>query len=173
VGVTMPDRSNEPIIQSHSTEQTIQIGRVIGSEVEPNTIITLSGNLGAGKTWLAKGIAFGLDVSDYEYVTSPAFELIHEYKGRLTIYHLDLYRLDSLSIDDLMMIQDLFNTGGLCLIEWPNRLEQYPSLYPDNSLAVQIESPDSDNPNERTLQFSARGDKHRALLERMSRKLNL
>jgi tRNA A37 threonylcarbamoyladenosine biosynthesis protein TsaE len=89
------------------------------------------------------------------------------------MYHLDLYRLDSLSIDDLMMIQDLFNTGGLCLIEWPNRLEQYPSLYPDQYLSVRIEIPDSDDANERTLYFSARGDKHNALLERMSRKLNL
>jgi tRNA threonylcarbamoyladenosine biosynthesis protein TsaE len=167
----MPERQNKLVIPSHSTEETLQIGRTIGSVAEPDTVITLSGNLGAGKTWLAKGIAFGLDVPDYEYVNSPAYDLVHEYGGRLTIYHLDLYRLDSLSTDDLLMIQEFYTAGGVCLIEWPNRLEQYPASYPTHRLAIQIESPNPDDPNERALQFSAHDELHLALLDRLSRKL--
>jgi tRNA threonylcarbamoyladenosine biosynthesis protein TsaE len=167
----MPGSSKSLTIQSHSPEQTLDIGRQIGALVEPNTVILLSGNLGAGKTWLAKGIAYGLGVPDYEYVNSPAYDIVHEYAGRLTIYHMDLYRLDSLSTDDLQMIQEFYGVGGVCLIEWPSRLENYPNAYPVQHVEIAITSPDPDESDLRELSFSAKGDTHQTLVERLAQKL--
>jgi len=167
----MSDSRRKLMLQSTSPQQTLEIGKAIGSLVEPDTIITLSGNLGAGKTWLAKGIAYGLDVPDYEYVNSPAYDLVHEYVGRLKVYHLDLYRLDSLSTDDLLMIQEFYDAGGVCLIEWPSRLEKYPAAYPSTYLAIHLEAADSDRHDDREITFSSRGDTHSRLLERLARKL--
>jgi tRNA threonylcarbamoyladenosine biosynthesis protein TsaE len=160
-------------IQTKSPEQTLEVGKTIGALVEPNTVIALSGNLGAGKTWLAKGIAYGLDVPDYEYVNSPAYDLVHEYIGRLKIFHLDLYRLDDLSTDDQLMIQEFYSADGICLIEWPSRLEHYPSVYPAEYLAVQIDAPDPDRADERSIIFSANGNHHETLLEQLAQKLTL
>ena len=168
----MPVGQDKSLIQSNSPEQTLQIGRQIGTLVEPNTVITLFGNLGAGKTWLAKGIAFGLDVPDYEYVNSPAYDLVHEYIGRLKVYHLDLYRLDSLSTDDLLMLQEFYAAGGVCLIEWPSRLEQYPSTYPTQQLAIQLAMPDPNQADYRELTLAASGEKHVQLLKRLIEELN-
>lgn len=169
----MPASNSNLIIQSTSPEQTLELGKVIGALAEPNTVITLSGNLGAGKTYLAKGIAYGVDVPDYEYVNSPAYDLVHEYIGRLKIFHLDLYRLDDLSTDDQLMIQEFYSAGGICLIEWPSRLEKYPSVYPAEYLAIQIDAPDPDRANERTIAFSANGKQHQVLLEQLAQKLTL
>jgi len=158
-------------IHSTSPEQTLTIGQAIGALTEPNTVITLSGNLGAGKTWLAKGIAFGLGVPDYEYVNSPAYDLVHEYAGRLKIFHLDLYRLDTLSTDDWLMIQEFYGAGGVCLIEWPSRLEKYPDSLPAGSLAITIETPDTVNENSRQITIAASDEHHQHLLERLAQTL--
>ncbi len=169
----MPASHGNLTIQTSSPEQTLAIGKTIGALAEANTVITLSGNLGAGKTWLAKGIAYGMDVPDYEYVNSPAYDLVHEYIGRLKIFHLDLYRLDDLSTDDQLMIQEFYGADGVCLIEWPSRLEKYASVYPAELLAVQIDAPDPDRADERIIAFSAKGSQHETLLEQLSQKLTL
>ncbi len=169
----MSERPAELMLESHSPEETLQIGQRIGAACHPDTIITLSGNLGAGKTWLAKGIAYGLDVPDYEYVNSPAYDLVHEYVGRLTVYHLDLYRLDSLSTDDLLMIQEFYSAAGVCLIEWPSRLEKYSGMYPEHYLAIQITANSPDELNDRYLRLSAKGDQHLRLLNQILRNSDL
>jgi tRNA threonylcarbamoyladenosine biosynthesis protein TsaE len=140
-------------IQSHSPDQTIEIGRRIGQQLQAGSVITLSGTLGAGKTWLAKGIAYGLDVPDYEYVNSPAYDLIHEYAGRLPVFHLDLYRLTTLALDDELMVQEVLSKPAVCLIEWPERLAAHPSLVPSHHLALRMELyNDADNLRIITLQ---------------------
>jgi tRNA threonylcarbamoyladenosine biosynthesis protein TsaE len=169
----MPASQGQLSIQTASPEQTLEVGKVIGTLAQPNTVITLSGNLGAGKTWLAKGIAYGLDVPDYEYVNSPAYDLVHEYIGRLKVYHLDLYRLDFLSTDDLLMIQEFYTAAGVCLIEWPSRLEPYPNAYPTEFLAIQIDAPDPDRTNDRMIAFTAKGRQHQTLLEQLAQKINV
>ena len=83
-------------------------------------MVILEGNLGAGKTTLAQGLAVGLGVLDE--VTSPTFALIHEYRGRLPLYHMDLYRLASEEEFDLIGGWEYFDRGGVCLIEWADRL---------------------------------------------------
>lgn len=169
----MPASHGNLIIQSTAPEQTLEVGKAIGTLTEPNTVITLSGNLGAGKTWLAKGIAYGMDVPDYEYVNSPAYDLVHEYIGRLKIFHLDLYRLDDLSTDDQLMIQEFYGAGGVCLIEWPSRLEKYSSVYPAEYLAIQIDAPDLDRADERSITLSAKGQHHKMLMQQLAQKLTL
>jgi len=83
-------------------------------------VVVLEGTLGAGKTTLAQGLALGLGVVDD--VTSPTFSLIHEYAGRLPVYHMDLYRLSSEEDFEAIGGWEYFDRGGVCLIEWADRL---------------------------------------------------
>jgi tRNA threonylcarbamoyladenosine biosynthesis protein TsaE len=112
---------------SHSAEETIELGRTLASHLRNARIVLLRGDLGAGKTTLAKGIAEGFGAADADDVTSPTFTLIHEYHGpEKDVYHIDLYRLekpgelDSLGLEDLM--QDERN---ILLIEWG---EKFPKI---------------------------------------------
>ncbi len=96
--------------------ETLSRGLLPGSH-----IFALYGTLGAGKTLLTKGIARGLQVSDWYYVNSPTFTLINEYEGRLPLYHFDLYRLNNQ--DDLLEIgfEDYLQKPGVVVIEWPEK----------------------------------------------------
>jgi len=87
----------------------------------PDDILALTGSLGAGKTNFIQGIAQGLGVKDY--VTSPTFIIINEYKGRVPLYHFDLYRLENPNAIEELGIEEYFNKGGVCVIEWSEKLE--------------------------------------------------
>lgn len=108
-------------INSQSPEDTIEIGRLIASMLEPGDVVGLVGPLGAGKTQLTKGIALGLGVEDKRLVNSPTFVLVNEYTGRTRIHHIDAYRLagdtefDALGVDE--MTQD-----GVVIVEWADRV---------------------------------------------------
>ncbi len=143
-------------IRSHSPAHTLAIGKHIGERLNAGSMVTLSGTLGAGKTWMAKGIAYGLGVPDYEYVNSPAYDLIHEYRGRIPVFHLDLYRLGTLSLDDEMMVQEVLSQPGVCLIEWPERLANYPGLQRGHQLGIQIDLADDDD-SVRIINLAPRG----------------
>ena len=88
----MPNRE----ILTHSSEETIAQGREIGAQLKPPVLILLSGDLGAGKTTLTKGIAAGLGAAREDDVTSPTFTLVHRYEGSTRVYHVDLYRIEGL-----------------------------------------------------------------------------
>ncbi|MGE3956309.1 MAG: tRNA (adenosine(37)-N6)-threonylcarbamoyltransferase complex ATPase subunit type 1 TsaE [Vicinamibacterales bacterium] len=108
------------IVSSHSEAETRAIARDLAGRLEPDAIVLLTGELGAGKTAFVKGLAegLGLDPSD---VTSPTFTLVQEYRGgRLTLYHIDLYRLSPREVDDLGL-DELTASGGVVAIEWPDR----------------------------------------------------
>jgi tRNA threonylcarbamoyladenosine biosynthesis protein TsaE len=119
---------NEGIVYySKSAAETLQLGRQIGSQLVPNDVLALTGQLGVGKTTLIQGIAEGAGVKDY--VTSPTFIIINEYnalpagrQGRLPFYHVDLYRLDTLGDIEELGIEEYFNKGGICVIEWAEKL---------------------------------------------------
>ena len=101
---------------------TQQLGEHLGRLLQPNSVIALIGNLGAGKTRFVQAVAAGLDVSE-QTVNSPTYMLIQEYVGRLIIYHFDTYRLaDS---DEFLALgaAELFSAGGVCLIEWADRVQ--------------------------------------------------
>lgn len=114
---------------------TEKLGRWLGETAVAGDIVLLSGDLGAGKTTLTQFIGRGLHVPAATYITSPTFALVHEYGGRLPLYHLDLYRLGGeLEVDDLGLLDYLYDQG-LCVIEWPDRLG---SLRPDERLEIEL-----------------------------------
>ena len=114
---------------------TLALGRYLGESARPGEVITLAGSLGAGKTTLTQAIGQGLEVTESCYITSPTFSLLHEYPGRLPLYHLDLYRLsDETEIEDLGLLEYLYGTG-LSVIEWPDRLG---SLMPEERLHIEL-----------------------------------
>jgi tRNA threonylcarbamoyladenosine biosynthesis protein TsaE len=113
--------SNEGIYYyTKSAEETIELGRKIGSLLQSNDIVALTGTLGAGKTTLIQGIAQGIEVKDY--VTSPTFIIINEYQGRIPFFHIDLYRLNNVEEIEDLGIEEYFSRGGACVIEWAEKL---------------------------------------------------
>jgi tRNA threonylcarbamoyladenosine biosynthesis protein TsaE len=107
---------------THSSEETIQLGREIGRQLAPPGLILLSGDLGAGKTTLTKGIASGMGAAAEDEVTSPTFTLIHKYEGRSRVYHVDLYRIADLHDLETLGLEDIFNEAAVVIVEWPDKL---------------------------------------------------
>ena len=106
---------------SHSPEETFELGRALAATFHGGEIVALSGDLGAGKTQLCKGIAAGLGC-DEEAVTSPTFTLIHEYRGgRLPVFHFDFYRLESAEETLALGLDEYLDSGGVVLIEWADK----------------------------------------------------
>ncbi len=136
-------------------KETKALGRRLGAEARPGGIITLSGDLGAGKTTLTRFIAQGLGVQD-NYITSPTFSIIHEYQGRLPLYHMDLYRLQELSVDDELGLEDYLYGEGLCVIEWPNRLGD---MLPSRRLHIELTIISENSRQAAIREFGGRGNK--------------
>lgn len=109
-------------ILTHSTEETIAQGRAIAATLQPPVLILLSGDLGAGKTTLTKGIAAGLGAAHPDDVTSPTFTLVHRYEGSTRVYHVDLYRIDGLHDLETLGLEDIFSENAVVIVEWPDRL---------------------------------------------------
>ena len=108
---------------THSAEETIAFGRSLASALAPPLVILLRGDLGAGKTTLAKGIAEGFAAASADNVTSPTFTLVHEYRGpRATLYHIDLYRVDTERELETLGLDDLITPTSILLIEWGEKL---------------------------------------------------
>ena len=104
-----------------SEDETGTVARALAANLARGDVILLSGNLGAGKTAFVRGLAEGLGIDPQE-VSSPTFTLVHEYRGgRLTLYHVDLYRLDRTATDDLGL-DELGVADGVLAVEWPDRL---------------------------------------------------
>ena len=110
-----------------------ELGKKMGLEFKGGEVISLRGSLGAGKTVFARGVARSLNVE--EAIVSPTFTLLQQYNGRLTMYHMDLYRISS--EEDFMMIggEDLLYSNGVCLIEWSEVIED---MLPKNTVYIQI-----------------------------------
>src|SRR5262245_31133885 len=110
-----------PFVISNSPEETLRLGEAWGREAKPGWVIGLTGDLGAGKTQLARGIARGLGVE--ARILSPTFTLVHEYcGGRLPLYHLDLYRLDTQEqIVAAGLEEYFFQRDGVTIVEWAER----------------------------------------------------
>ena len=107
-------------VTSHSELETSDAGRDLAIDVHAGDVVLLTGDLGAGKTAFVRGLAAGLGIDPQE-VSSPTFTLIQEYRGgRLTLYHVDLYRLTPREVDDLGL-DDLVEHGGVVAVEWPER----------------------------------------------------
>lgn len=142
-------------------EQTQEVGRAIGEQAQAGDIFLLTGPLGAGKTCLTQGVASGLGVSGY--VRSPTFVLTTRYQGRLTLHHMDLYRIDSPEEAwDLGLDEQLFG-GGICIVEWAERAA---GIFPPDSLWTELDH--VDDGDQRSISFIDWPDRYRPVLERLS-----
>jgi tRNA threonylcarbamoyladenosine biosynthesis protein TsaE len=109
-----------------SAEETIALGRELASSLAPPKIVVLRGDLGAGKTTLVKGIVQGFNAAEEEDVTSPTFTLIHEYRGpETTVYHIDLYRVETQRELETLGLNDLINENSVLLIEWGEKFARF------------------------------------------------
>ena len=122
-------------IESNSAEETFALGQKIGERVKPGTIISLTGDLGVGKTVFTQGLAKGLGIM--EPVNSPTFTIVQVYEGgRLPFYHFDVYRIGDIEEMEEIGYDDYFFGQGICLIEWANLIEE---ILPENLIKVTIE----------------------------------
>lgn len=113
-------------VVTHSAEETIAFGRTLGEVLMPPKVVLLRGDLGAGKTTLVKGIAEAFQAAEEEDVTSPTFTLVHEYRGpSATLYHIDLYRIDTERELDTLGLEDMMDSGNVLLIEWGEKFPQF------------------------------------------------
>ena len=107
---------------TNAAPETFELGEIVGRAITLPVVITLTGDLGSGKTVFVQGLAAGLDVPPEYYVTSPSYTLINEYPGRLTLYHADLYRLaGGVDLEDLEL-PDLIDGKGVVAVEWADRI---------------------------------------------------
>ena len=128
-------------IISHSPEETFAFGRQLAAPLQAGAVLALAGDLGAGKTHLVKGLAAGLGVESE--VTSPTFTLIHEYTGgKLPLYHIDLYRLDSPGDALKIGLDEYLDARGVTVIEWADKFGE---LIPQDARWVRIRILDGDN----------------------------
>jgi tRNA threonylcarbamoyladenosine biosynthesis protein TsaE len=123
---SMPATATVKTFETHSAEETTELGRKLAPELKPGSIVLLRGDLGAGKTTLIKGIAEAFSAARAEEVTSPTFTLIHEYRGpEVTLYHIDLYRIDTQRELDTLALDDLMTPQSILLIEWGEKFERF------------------------------------------------
>ncbi len=121
---------------SRSEQDTFQLGQKIGQGLQPPQLILLYGELGSGKTALARGLADGLGVTDPGMVRSPSYTLVNEYPGRnTTIYHLDFYRLDSLQDLYSIGLEEILASHSIVIIEWAEKL----LLEVENFISIRIQ----------------------------------
>jgi tRNA threonylcarbamoyladenosine biosynthesis protein TsaE len=136
--------------ETHSEEETIELGRQIAGELPKRAVVLLIGNLGAGKTTLAKGIISGLGAADPEEVTSPTFTLIHEYGPRdksRRVYHVDLYRLDTPQQVATLGLDEILDREAVVLVEWG---ERFPGLFPAERIEIHLQ-PNSESVRQITI----------------------
>lgn len=124
-------------IITHSATDTKKLAKTLGTYLSRGDIITLEGDLGAGKTTFTQGLAVGLDVK--RNVTSPTFTIIKEYRGRIPLYHMDVYRLEH--SDEDIGFDEYFDSEGVTIIEWAQFIEDF---LPEKRLEIYIEVMDQD-----------------------------
>ena len=152
---------------SHSPEQTQNLGKELGKFARKGDIFLLSGDLGTGKTCLTQGIAWGLGVKEYAF--SPSFVLIREYHGRLPLYHVDFYRLNSIEeIVDLALEEYLYG-NGICVIEWA---EKGMTVLPSDNMYIALEyvsGPETD----RRVTLQTNGNRYQELMKLVNIELEI
>lgn len=130
-----------PFIKTRSEEETIALGERIARRLPRHAAVLLTGDLGAGKTTLAKGIVRGLGAAPVEEVSSPTFTLIHEYGSPTRVYHIDLYRLDSARELEALGLDEIFDREAVVLIEWGERFQQ---AMPPDRLEIRVSAGEED-----------------------------
>lgn len=149
----------EVLVTTHSCAETRRLGRKLGKLLKRGDTVLLAGELGAGKTTLAQGIARGLGVPAKTPVTSPTFTLIQEYDGREKLLHMDWYRLSSVKGEDEVELSEcLASRDAVCLVEWPERGR---ALWPEERLEILLKHKSI---KDRRLLIRGRGKRYEALV---------
>lgn len=133
---------NAQVFRTSSEEDTIALGETLARRLPSRATVLLVGDLGAGKTTLAKGIVKGLGAANPEDVSSPSFTLIHEYGEDRKVYHVDLYRLEHPREAASLGLEELFDRDAVILVEWG---ERFPELWPADHLEIQLKWLDEDS----------------------------
>ena len=149
-------------LTSHSPEETQQIGVRLGELALPGDVFLFTGELGAGKTCLTQGIAWGLGSKDY--AQSPSFVIMRELYGRLPLYHVDLFRLDHIEEIEGLGLDDYLYGCGVCVIEWA---EKGLSLLPPEHLLIEISYLDD---TKRSFHFKPHGKRYQELVRQLKPK---
>jgi tRNA threonylcarbamoyladenosine biosynthesis protein TsaE len=123
--------------ETRSEEETVELGRRLAQELPKRAVVLLIGNLGAGKTTLAKGIVEGLGAASADDVSSPTFTLIHQYGQDGRVYHIDLYRLDTAAEVATLGLNELFDREAVTLVEWG---ERFAELLPGDRIEIRLEA---------------------------------
>lgn len=144
-----------------SPAQTKQLGVKLAALLQPGDFISLTGDLGAGKTLFVKGVGSGLGIAEDE-ITSPSFTLINEYLGQYPLYHFDVYRLDHADQLEDLGYEDYFFGNGICLVEWGDKVEEYfPASYLELSFTKLSEQ-------SRQISVDAHGARYEKLRQQLS-----
>jgi tRNA threonylcarbamoyladenosine biosynthesis protein TsaE len=150
-------------LNSHSPEQTQLLGSYLGKLARKADVFLLTGELGTGKTCLVQGIAHGLNVQEYAF--SPSFVILRQYHGRLPLYHIDFYRLDSIEEIADLGLEDYFHGDGVCVVEWA---EKGPQIVPRDNLLISIHyAPISQT--ERSIRLQPHGDRYDELTKQLKK----
>jgi tRNA threonylcarbamoyladenosine biosynthesis protein TsaE len=147
---------------SESPEETQRFGEELGKLAQPGGLFLLVGGLGAGKTCFTQGIAWGLGIAGY--ATSPTFVVINQYQGRLPLYHIDLYRLDSVEEIAELGLDDYLYGSGVCVVEWAEKAME---VFPIEHLLVQISFLSDTG---RDIVLNPSGDRYAALLSQLKQR---
>lgn len=139
-------------VTTHSVEETRIVGACLAPMLLPGDVVSLTGDLGAGKTMLVQGIAAATGVEDR--VTSPSFTIVHHYEGRYPIIHIDVYRLNSFQEVIDLGFEEFLDPQAIVMVEWGSVIAP---LLPRRHLEIELRSDNGDDPNDRLLVFRPRG----------------
>ena len=148
----------EKVIKVNNLEETIALGNRLGLLLQPNMLLTLSGDLGAGKTTFTKGIGQGLGIT--KVLNSPTFTILKQYQGRLNLSHFDAYRLEGQ--DDDLGFEEIFDSDDVCVVEWANFIED---ILPVDRLTIEIKKIDE---NIREFVFKTNSEKYAQVVEALT-----
>lgn len=148
----------EKVIKVNNLEETIALGNRLGLLLQPNMLLTLSGDLGAGKTTFTKGIGQGLGIT--KVINSPTFTILKQYQGRFNLSHFDAYRLEGQ--DDDLGFEEIFDSDDVCVVEWANFIED---ILPVDRLTIEIKKIDE---NIREFVFKTNSEKYAQVVEALT-----
>jgi len=152
-------------IEINGVEETIELGALIGPLLRPGDVVALVGRLGAGKTYLTKGIAEGLGIDGRKLVTSPSYVLINQYEGNIPIYHFDAYRLKSPGEMYDIDCVEYFEGDGISIVEWADKvMECMPEAFIEISFRIT-------NQTSREITVTYKGERYRSFIKRLKEKV--
>ena len=154
-------------VVTHSVEETLRLGEMLGELLQPGDFLALTGDLGAGKTHLAKGVAKGVGVKDSGSVTSPTYTLLNVHQGTHVFHHFDLYRLSGDEDVVNLGFYEYFRGSGVTLVEWADRLHDE---LPEERLAIDLVH---DGEDRRRITLKAYGERYRSLLAAVGAKVTM